>query len=184
MQKTIKIILMIGDFVMNFFENKYIPLLDSITYTIEIRPKKVDPYGRIRTPEEIKNGTREFLHSIYIDKVGNVYIIPMKLVNGDCVEYYTHEDIIKAAMGDAQSRLLIENARNEIKTIFNKDLLSDVFMQRLYEQEKDAILQGINRHREEDGEPIITITMPSSPKTVNNFTPHDFSLIILTALSK
>ena len=32
------------------FENKYIPLLDSVTYEIEIRPKKVDPSGRIRTP--------------------------------------------------------------------------------------------------------------------------------------
>ena len=80
---------------MSLFEDKYIPLLDSITYTIEIKPKKVDPHGRIRTPEEIKNGTKEFLHSIYIDKIGNVYIIPMKLINGDCVEYYTHEDIIK-----------------------------------------------------------------------------------------
>lgn len=169
---------------MGLFENKYIPLLDSITYTIEIKPKKVDPHGRIRTPEEIKNGTKEFLHSIYIDKIGNVYIIPMKLINGDCVEYYTHEDIIKAAIGDANSKLLIEKARNEIKAIFNKDLLNDIFMQRLYDQEKDAILPSINRHREEDGEPILTIAMPTSPKTVNNFTPNDFSLIILTALNK
>ena len=70
------------------------------------------------------------------------------------------------------------------KTIFNKDLLSDVFLQRLYEQEKDAILQSINRHRIEDGESLLTITMPDSVKTVNNFTPNDFSLIIITALNK
>ena len=154
---------------MGFFENKYIPLLDSITYTIEIKPKKVDPHGRIRTPEEIKNGTKEFLHSIYIDKIGNVYIIPMKLVNGDCVEYYTHEDIIKAAMGDANSKLLIENARNEIKAIFNKDLLNDIFMQRLYDQEKDAIL---------------LVLIDTAKRMVNLFLqslcqPHQKQLIIL-----
>ena len=169
---------------MSVFENKYIPLLDSVTYSIEIKPKKVDPYGRIRTPEEIKNGTKEFLHSIYIDKNGNVYIIPLKTINGEYVEYFTHEDIISAAMGDAKARQLIENARNEIKAIFNKDLLSDVFLQRLYDQEKDAILQSINRHRIEDEEPILSITMPDSPKTVNNFTTIDFSLIILTAVNK
>ena len=169
---------------MKFFENKYIPLLDSITYTIEIRPKKVDPYGRIRTPEEIKNGTKEFVHTVYVDKMGNVYIIPMKLIDGDYEEYFTHEDIISAAMGDLKAKSRIECARNDIKALFNKDLLSDVFLQRLYDQEKDAILNSINRHREEDGEPALTITMPDSPKTVNNFTPNDFSLLILTALNK
>ena len=52
---------------MGFFDDKYIPLLDSITYEIELKPKKVDPQGRIRTPEEIKNGTKVFLHTICID---------------------------------------------------------------------------------------------------------------------
>lgn len=169
---------------MGIFENKYIPLLDSVTYEIELKPKKVDSSGRIRTPEEIKSGTKVFLHTVCIDKIGNVYILPAKNINGDCVEYFTHEHIIKAAMGDMQSKLLIESARNEIKTIFNKDLLSDIFLQRLYEQEKDAILQSINRHRLEDGEALLTITMPASVKTVNNFTPNDFSLIIITALNK
>ena len=169
---------------MGIFENKYIPLLDSVTYEIELKPKKVDSSGRIRTPEEIKRGTKVFLHTVCIDKIGNVYILPAKNINGDCVEYFTHEHIIKAAMGDMQSKLLIESARNEIKTIFNKDLLSDIFLQRLYEQEKDAILQSINRHRLEDSEALLTITMPASVKTVNNFTPNDFSLIIITALNK
>lgn len=169
---------------MGFFDDKYIPLLDSITYEIELKPKKVDPQGRIRTPEEIKNGTKVFLHTICIDKIGNVYILPAKNINGQCVEYFTHEHIIKAAMGDIKSKQLIENARNEIKAIFNKDLLSDVFIQRLYEQEKDTILSSINRHRMEDGESLLTITMPASAKTANNFTPNDFSLIIITALNK
>ena len=166
------------------FENKYIPLLDSVTYEIEIRPKKVDPSGRIRTPEEIKNGTKIFLHTVYIDRIGNVYIVPAKNVNGDCVEYYSHEDIIKAAMGDAQSKLVIENARKEIFASFNKDLLADNFLQKLYEHEKEAILNSINRHRQEDGEPELTITMPPCIKTVNTFTPNDFSFIIITALNK
>lgn len=127
---------------MGIFENKYIPLLDSVTYEIEIRPKKVDSSGRIRTPEEIKNGTKIFLHTVYIDRIGNVYNVPAKNVNGDCVEYYSHEDIIKAAMGDAQSKLVIENARKEIFASFNKDLLADNFLQKLYEHEKEAILNS------------------------------------------
>ena len=45
-------------------------------------------------------------------------------------------------MGDAQSKLVIENARKEIFASFNKDLLADNFLQKLYEHEKEAILNS------------------------------------------
>ena len=142
---------------MGIFENKYIPLLDSVTYEIELKPKKVDPSGRIRTPEEIKNGTKVFLHTVCIDKIGNVYILPAKNINGECVEYFTHEHIIKAAMGDMQSKLLIESARNEIKTIFNKDLLSDKYIHDCYKP-----LNKCNKNDQESIEKLlITLSIDS-----------------------
>lgn len=168
---------------MAILENKYIPLFDSIMYSIDIMPKKIDPYGRIRTPEEIKKGTKEFVHSIYIDRLTNVYIIPMKYENGLWVEYYSHEDIIKAALGDVKSKELIEAARIEIKQIFNKDIHNDVFFQRLYDKEKDSILTDINKHRQEDEEPLLTFAMPVSPKTVNNFSPQELTRVMLIALN-
>ena len=169
---------------MSFLDNKYIPLLDSITYTIDLKPKKVDPNGRIRTPEEIKNGTKQFVHTVYIDKAGNVYIIPLKYENGSWVECYSHEDIVKAAVNDLNSKALIEKTREEFKEMFKKDILSDTFLQRLYEQEKDYILRDINDHRAEDDEPLLTITMPPAPKTHTTFTNYDFSNIILTLQNK
>ncbi len=162
-------------------DNKYIPMQGDVTYTIDIRPKKVDPTGRIRSAEEIKKGTKEFVHTVYIDTVGNVYIIPSKFEDGEWVDAYTPRDIIQAAMGDEEAKKVLDDARAQIKQQFGKDLMSDGFMQRLYDQEKDAILDSVNRRRLEDGEEPIDMKMPKSPKTANNFTRAELNTVLATA---
>lgn len=167
---------------MSILDNKYIPMQDSIMYTIDLIPKKVDPNGRIRTPEEIKNGTKEFVHTVYIDQIGNVYIIPMKYEDNVWIDYYTPIDIVKTAMGDKAAKQLIESCRTQIKEEFKRDLISDIFMQRLYDNEKDQILDSINRRRLENDEEPLNITLPNSPKTISNFTLSELKIVIDSAL--
>ena len=167
---------------MSILENKYIPMYGFATYTIDIRPKKVDPTGRIRTPEEIKNGTFQFVHTIYIDYCSNVYLIPMKCDDeGEWNDYFSPDDIVKAAHGDQNAKKLIEDCRAEIIALYKKDLLSDSFLQTLYEREKDQILASVNKNRLEEGETILNVTLPLSPKTVNNFTTMEIVAVLHTA---
>lgn len=167
---------------MEVLEGKYIPILDSIMYSIDIMPKKIDPNGRIRTPEEIKKGTFEFVHSVYIDRIGNVYIVPSKCVDGQWIDCYTPQDIVKAVLMDIKSKALIESVRAELKELYKKDLLSDTFLQRLYDQEKDSILPSMNKHRAEYGEELLNFAMPASPKTIFNMTYLEAVQVMHTAL--
>ena len=169
---------------MGIFDKKYIPMLGFATYTINITPKKVDPQGRIRTPEEIKNGTFKFVHTVYMDTSANIYIIPMKQdEDGEWVDCFSPHHIIEAANGDVVAKKVIEDCRSELINLYKKDLLSDSFLQRLYEQEKDDILKVINRNREEEGQYTINYPLPSSPKTVNNFTSAELIDLLITARS-
>lgn len=164
---------------MSILESKYIPMKGTISYRIPIKPPKIDSLtGRIRTPEEIKNGIKDFIHSIYIDMLDNVYIIPSKYENEGWYDAYTPIDIVKAAMGDEAAKKLIDEYRVKIKQSFNRDLMSDAFLQRIYDQEKADILNDINKSLLEDGFGAIEVNMPDSPKTAANFSLEELRAII------
>ncbi len=162
-------------------DNKYIPLLDSTMYSIDIMPKAVAPDGRRRSAEEIKRGTKQLIHTVYIDTTGNVYMIPAKYEDGQWVDVFSPTDIVNAAMGDEEAKAKLQECRSELKAYYGKDVMSDGFMQRLYEKEQDGILQSINARRQEDGEELIVMDLPESPKTATNFTREELSTVLATA---
>ena len=162
-------------------ENKYIPMQGYASYNVPVRPPRVDN-GRVRTPEEIEEGTKNFRHTFYLDETGHVYIIPSMDVDGKWVDAYSPTDVVRAAMGDPEAKAKLDKCRKSLKEFYGRDLMSDKLMQTLYDQEKGELIAAINSAREEDGlEPLDNIRLPKSPKTATNFTPSDLARVVASA---
>ena len=88
-------------------ENKYIPMQGYASYNVPVRPPRVDN-GRVRTPEEIEEGTKNFRHTFYLDETGHVYIIPSMDVQEsqkflpDCLHRVVRQTYLHTVLTDVQ----------------------------------------------------------------------------------
>lgn len=148
----------------------YIPMIGYIQYRTTIKPPKLIN-GRPRTPDEIIAGTKDYYHTYYMDKLGNVYLIPSTLQAGSYVDAYSPMDIVKAIYGDQVAIQKIENAHDALKKDFDRDLMYPSFAQRLYEKENPTILADMNDNNVEEGAPNITLAVINNNRAAVGLEP-------------
>lgn len=136
---------------------------------------------------------KNFRYSLYMDSDFNVYLIPARVATDDrdqpvvkpdgkfvFVDAYTPEDIVKAAMGDAQANNLIDGFREQIKSQFNKDIMSAENVNELYSSSgRESFKNSYNATMREAGfAEVSDDDFPKTVKTAENFTPEELDFII------